>query len=74
MNRNNSNPMLNEDSYHSIKNSSGNVEVSIWCLMMDKNRSSSKRMRRMDEVVVRDWCGWLNQKGFLKAYNKGFSK
>ena len=39
--------------------------------MMDKNRSSN-RMRRIDEVVVRDWCGWLNQKGFLKVYNLRF--
>ena len=29
-------------------------------------------MRTMDEVVVRDWCGWLNQGGFLKAYNMRF--
>ena len=39
--------------------------------MMDKNRSSN-RMRRMDEVIVTDWCGWLNQKGFLRAYNLRF--
>ena len=40
--------------------------------MMDKNRRSSNKMRRVDEVVVRDCCGWLNQKGFLKAYNMRF--
>ena len=26
----------------------------------------------MDEVLVRDWCGWLNQ-GFLKPYNMRFT-
>ena len=40
--------------------------------MMDKNRTSTNRMRRMDAVVVRDWCGWLNQESFLKAYNMIF--
>ena len=29
-------------------------------------------MRRMDEVVVRNWCGWLNQESFMKAYNMRF--
>ena len=46
--------------------------LSIWCLMMDKNRSSSNKIKRMDEVVVRDRCWWLKQKGFLKAYNMKF--
>ena len=34
--------------------------------MVDKNRSRD-RMRSMDEVVIRDRYGWLNQ-GFLKAF------
>ena len=69
---NNGNQTLKEDSYHNTRNSSINVEVSIWCLMTHKNRRSSNRIRRMDKVVVRDWCGWLNQESFLKAYNIRF--
>ena len=39
--------------------------------MMDNNRICN-RIRRMDEMVTGDRCRWLNQDGFLKAYNLRF--
>ena len=40
--------------------------------MVDKKRRSSDGMRRMDGVVIRDQYRWLNQEGFLKAYDLRF--
>ena len=37
--------------------------------LVDKNRRIRDRMGEMDEMVIRDQYGLLNQEGFLKAYN-----
>ena len=36
--------------------------------MVDKNRRNRDRMRRMDEMVIRDQYRWLSH-GFLKVHN-----